>query len=148
MAQLRPRHLGELSDIECEHFTCGLPSRDYGAVLVVRFSGECGYGSASNSDCAYMAAMVRAGLAAFRSLALVLDMRELKYEWGDLMPRVLLAGQDQYVDAPFPTAVISSDKNREGLASLIRDEMDEKPGHWLFKDLDAALAYLDKQIAA
>ena len=146
MAQLRPRRLDDLSAIECEYFTCTLPSRDYGTVLVVRFSGECGHGSRSNSDCAFMEAMVKAGLAAFRSLALVLDMRGLKYEWGDLMPRVLLGGQRQYVDGAFPTAVIASDANREGLTSLIRQEMDEDPAGWLFDDLDAALARLDGQV--
>lgn len=135
---LRERQLGELSSIQCRFYTCDSPTLDYGEILVVRFEGTCGYGSGSNGDCVYMAAMTQAGLTAFEPLALVLDMRGLSYEWGDMMGHVLAAGSDQYVDAPFPTAVVVSDRCREGLTSLVQDEMDEEPEEWLFESLELA----------
>lgn len=138
--------LEELSDIQVEFFTGLLPSA--GDLLVVKCSGECGYGSGSNDDCTFMAAMTKAGLEAFSPSILIFDFRQLRYEWGDQMLRVLAAGDGQFIDQPFPTAVVVSDLCREGLSSLVRDEMfGEKVEDWLFDSLSDAVQVVDRWYA-
>jgi hypothetical protein len=89
---------------------------------VVAFEGEYGYGSKGNGDAHFMTAIIKASLAAWRASTLVIDLRKMPYEWGDLIAMAIAAGQDQYLDAPFPTVIIVSDHNRTGLTNLIRDK--------------------------
>lgn len=86
-----------------------------------------------------MTAMVRAGYEGFPPDALVIDCSDLKYEWGDEMTGVLCVGQDYYVNAEFPTTVVVSDRCRDGLTSLVRDELDKDPKQWLFESLREAI---------
>lgn len=92
-----------------------------------------------------MGAMVKAGLEAFDSLALVLDFECLGYEWGDMMGNVIAAGAGRYLNAEFPTAVIVSDKNRKGLTSLVEKEMGRNSAEWLFESLDQAIDAVDRK---
>jgi len=46
-----------------------------------------------------------------------------------------------------PVAVIRSDLNREGLTSLVRDEMDENPQEWLHESLEDAVTAIDRKLA-
>jgi hypothetical protein len=137
--KLKPRTLTERSGLQCEYLTYSYPHLESCDVLVVRFTGDCGLGSGSDDDCRFMSAMISAGLKVFSPIALVLDLTGLGYEWGDLMSNVLLAGSKYYVIADLPTAVIASERNREGLTSLVIQEMRSNPTEWLFESLDQAL---------
>ena len=136
---LTPRKLEELSGIRCEYFTCEFPEGLFGKLLVVVLKGECGLGCGCYKDCMFMTAMVRAGYEGFQPDAVIMDLSELKYEWGDEMTGVLMAAQGYYVEAEFPTTVVVSDKCREGLTSLVRDEMSKDPKQWLFESLPDAI---------
>jgi|GEM_PF-3623510 len=77
---------------------------------------------------------------------LIIDFRALKYSWGDEMARILFAPNDWYGGA-FPVVVIVSDLNREGLTSLVRDEMFEKPEEWLAETEEAALRLMKTKLS-
>lgn len=47
---------------------------------------------------------------------------------------------------PFPVAALVSDRNRKGLTSLVRDEMDAQPELLLFESFEAAVQEIEKQI--
>jgi hypothetical protein len=153
------RSLADLSRITAGFATVPLPGSPHDHVLIVRFAGEYGVGSAGNGDAAFMSAMVAAGLDAWPPAGVVLDLRELSYEWGDMMSQVLgrtlfekaappemIAQPGPRVSAsamasrPIPTRVVVSDHCREALTSLVRDEMQDEPERWLFDTLENAVA--------
>ncbi|HEY3320970.1 MAG TPA: hypothetical protein VGP72_10935 [Planctomycetota bacterium] len=106
-------------------------------VLVIAFDGE------ASPSFAYMDAMIAAGKAGWDPVALLLDLRKLRYEWGDEMGRTLSDAKASGFERQLPLAVVVSELNRAGLTSLIRDELFGKPEQWLCDSLEAALAMLD-----
>lgn len=134
----------DLSAIKCEFHKTTMPSFHHLEVLVVKFIGECGHGSNNNEDAIYMSAMIAAGfIACCYPQGLILDLSELKYEWGDMMSEVvwppynLISVSDKEIIYPF--AVVISDLNRTGLTSLVKEEMMEKPNEYLFETFNEAL---------
>lgn len=133
------------SDVSIDHayFETSLPTPPHLEVLVVRFAGTSGFGCANNSDAIYMDAMIRAGIAAFDSVGVILDLREMVYEWGDMMLCPFGAGSRYYVDSDLPIVAVVSDVNRKGLTSLMADEANVDPTTVLFDTMDAALDRLN-----
>jgi hypothetical protein len=156
--EIEPRQLDQLSSATCSYASAVLPRTGHTA-LMVSVLGVAANDGADAGTYRFIAASVLAGLEAWDAAALVLDFRELSYAWGDGMADALRAGerwhQPRAADAQllnifcvrgtdrFYTAVVASPKCREGLTSLLRDEMYEEPVRWLFDSLDAALASLD-----
>jgi len=141
--ELKPLDIRDDVSVDHAYFQTSLPSPPHLEILVVRFSGTSGFGCANNSDAIYMDAMVRAGIAAFDSVGVILDVREMGYEWGDMMLCPFAAGHRYYVDLDLPIVAVVSDINREGLTSLMTDEANSDPATVLFDTMDAALAFLD-----
>ncbi len=146
--ELTPRRFEDLSSIEYSLYTCPLITWPYMNALVAEFRGECGEGSGSNADAAFMAAIVKAAQEAWPAVALILDWRKLKYEWGDEIVKPIDAFGtcrvgDKSINAP--AAVIVSDLNRVGLTSLVKLEMGEEPDELLFNSLEEALVAVDRQ---
>ncbi len=144
--QLTERRLDELSNLRYRIFTCPFGKRSDQTAIVVGFEGEYGYGSKGNGDALFMTAIIKAALAAWDSVALILDLRAMVYEWGDLIGSAVFAGADKYLDAPFPTSIVISDRNREGMTSFMRDEMGQDPQKWLFDSLEEALRAVEEQL--
>jgi len=141
--ELKPLDIRDDVSVTHAYFQTSLPSPPHLDVLVVRFSGESGFGCANYSDGIYMEAMTRAGITAFDSVGVILDLRELAYEWGDMMANLFGAGHKHYVDADLPVVAVISDLNRVGLTSLVADEMQSDPANLLFETIETALAHLD-----
>lgn len=141
--ELKPLDIRDDVSIDHAYFQASLASPPNLEVLVVRFTGTSGFGCANNSDAIYMDAMVRAGIAAFDSVGVILDLREMAYEWGDMMLCPFAAGSGHFVDSDLAIVAVVSDINREGLTSLISDEANEDPATFLFETIGDALAYLD-----
>jgi hypothetical protein len=136
-----PCSLDELSHIQTTFGRCSLPSVSRCEALVVTFRGEVSNSREHFGGFATMRAMVAAGVFAWSPQAVVLDLRGLVYEWGDNMAQVL-AGDD------LPRAVVVSDLNREGLMSLVEQEMFAKPEDWLFESIEEAVAAVDRTVNA
>jgi len=140
---LKPLDIRRDVSIDHAYFETSLPSPPHLEILVVRFLGTSGFGCANDSDAIYMDAMIRAGIAAFDSVGVILDLREMGYEWGDMMLCPFAAGSRYYVDSDLPVVAVVSDRNRKGLKSLMADEAGIDPKTVLFDTMDAALAHLD-----
>ena len=174
--QLTPRKFEYLCSLEYSLATCAMiswPQREQMECLVVEFSGECGKGTCNSRTgyAEFMSAIVKAAVEAWKPVALILDLRQLKYEWGDEMNGLFYAC-DSFQPGPltlrsifgvypdlaeselskmtkeslsFPTAVIVSELNRTGMTSLVKDEMGKSPDDLLFETLEDALAAVDRQ---
>ena len=143
--QLNERKLEELSTLRYHYFTCPFVKYPDVQALVVSFHGQYGYGSKGNGDAIFMTAVIKAGLAAWHTSALILDLREMVYEWGDMIGSAIDAGAGQYIKARFPTAVVISKLNRDGLTTFVEKEMGDEPSHWLFESLEDALHHVQGQ---
>lgn len=77
--------------------------------------------------------------------ALILDFCDLKYSWGDEMARTLQAPMEWF-GGEFPVAIITSELNREGLTSLVRDEMLREPSDWLSDSEETALTLIQSKL--
>jgi len=143
--ELTERKLEDLSQLHYRFYTCPFFEHPSSKALVVAFEGEYGYGAKGNDDAIFMAAIIKAGLEAWGHSALIIDLRMMSYVWGDMIGQALTAGHGRYINAVFPTGVIVSDRNREGLTSFVRQELDEDPAKWLFESLADALRAVEER---
>lgn len=158
--KLTRQRFEDMSKLGCEIYTGSLAAPDGDDFLLVAFKGTYSGGR----DARYMSAMVAAALQTWTVPGVVLDLRELTYEWGDEMtsPLIVSGGRgalsqgERSLLATFnssweistlrpepvavPTVVIVSEFCRAGLTSLVRDEMKEDPARWLFDTPERAVA--------
>lgn len=134
--------LDDLSKVCCRYFTAEMPELKHRLTLIIEFSGECGYGSGNNGDVDDMQGMIAAGFKAWNPSCLILDLRNLKYQWGDMMIEIFAPPHDltsmTQEKVGYPLAAVASDLNRYGLTSLIMEEMQGNPKDILFETLDDA----------
>src|SRR5262245_54238114 len=81
--ELAERRFDELSSLQYRIFTCALGGKHNPTAIVLKFSGVYGIGSAGNGDADFMRVITQAALSAWHSHAVVFDLRELTYEWGN-----------------------------------------------------------------
>jgi hypothetical protein len=150
---LQPCSLSDLGELGHGFARATLPSGH--PLLVIRLEGTASNKTDATFDLA--AAIVMAGLEAWQPWALILDLRGLDYSWGDRMQNVLDAAQRWYeplyplrrafggerLSERFPLALLTSELCRDGLASLLRDEMHLEASALLFESLDEAAVALD-----
>ena len=144
--------LDELSAIACR-FKKRTYTREtdgfYCPLLISAFDGAYRHGAAGNDDGIYMSAMLQAGFAAWQPLALVIDLRKLAYEWGDMMSAPLTAADDYRAGiGVLATTVVASGRNERALRSLIEDELQGDPDDWLFASVDIAVDRVLKKFRA
>jgi hypothetical protein len=151
--QLLERRLSELSKLESHVYGVFEGVQDT-HVQIVAFSGEYRVGSAGNPDAAYMRAVVTSAAAAWDSVGVVFDLRDLDYSWGNALVSVVQAGEllhDGDDEHPFPVRLVVSSKCRAGLESLFA-AMGDGEGAWMYETIDdavesvreAAREYLDE----
>ena len=131
-----------VAEFESEHMTDGL----FPDLLVVSFSGDYPDGSRGNTHGHYIATSTIHGLAAFGAWCVILDFRELSYQWGntllsvfDEIARYMQGDPGDPCDVPFPVVVVTSDKCRNGFLSLVSGTGTEPD--WHFSDIDAAIEF-------
>jgi hypothetical protein len=130
------RRLTELSSIETRFAITTVAEH---RVLVVRYSGVYRMGCNGNPDAALMRAMGLAGVEAFSPVAVLLDLRELEYVWGDMLDQVFTLGGE------LPSAVLVGARCREAIGTLIfgeGDPRDPTEDEAFFDELQPALDFL------
>jgi hypothetical protein len=131
----------ELGNLRYRMFTCPLAGEQYATALVIRFSGVFGIGSAGNGNAALMRVVTRAGLDAWGCRAVVFDLRELAYEWGngiwEAFSRAVEAGRGKRL----PCALVVSELCRNGFSSCAGMVPP------MFDDLEAAVAFVARPVA-
>ncbi len=133
------------NDIRYEVFCARMPSVDYLDVLIMKFYGTYGVGSAGNGDARYMTAVTAGAISYTDPFGIIFDFTELSYQWGDRMAEVLGAGEDRFSDGEMPFAVVVSDKCEEAIVSLFGAELMVSDLAMIFHSVDKALAYIDKE---
>lgn len=143
------KKLEDLSEIEYEVHIGSSNEVNYLKIMILKFIGEYGFGSAGNSDAKYMRAMGEAVLEAWNPGGLILDLSDLSYEWGDQLEDVFYIGSYKYRDKPFPIALIVGDKSEEAVRTLIVGINSTKALNeigWVFRDLSSAWEFVEAKL--
>ena len=131
--QLTEHRFEDLSDIEYRLYTCDITVNRRASAMVIAFSGTFGEGSAGNNDGVFMRMITHSALSVWRVQAVVFDLRELDYNWGDKIFEVFGNGIEPSGVENLPFATVISDRCRPGFASCMSII---EPA---FEDLGAAL---------
>lgn len=121
--------------ISCRLAHCPLPSFPQESCLIASFSGIIADSDTHEDGYPYMHAMIGSGFAACNPATLILDLRELPYESGDRMSKI--------IDQRLITKVIVSEVNRDALTRLIASVHFLDPKAELFESLPEALEACD-----
>jgi hypothetical protein len=100
-------------------------------------------GSEGAPDAHFMCGLTEIALEIWRPAALVLDLSELQYDWGDEMDLVLSVGQRQHV----PSAVVIGPGCSRAIATLFWGTDTSRlatEAENIFTDLDAAWKHVRK----
>ncbi|WP_193726845.1 hypothetical protein [Paenibacillus guangzhouensis] len=143
------KSLEELSSIQYEVHLGSSNTVDYLEIMILKFTGIYGYGSDGNSDAAYMTAIGKAVLEAWEPGGLIIDLRDLTYDWGDRIESIFSIGNDKYSDIPFPVSLIVGDKSEEAIRTLLLGiesiKYIEDIG-WVFRNLNNAWNYIENKL--
>lgn len=143
--KLRELVLSDLSRLRSRCFLCEFAGTHNPKALVLEFAGKYGVGSLGNDDAAYIEATKSAWLSVLRVDAIVFDLRQMEYEWGNsiwnafrwgtaLGKSIRHEGKPQPV---YPTALVVSELCQPGFSTC------EGMVPPMFDDLDAALTFVE-----
>lgn len=144
--QLTELRFDSVSDIKYRIFTCDISGKRSATAMVLQFSGTYGHGSQGNGDGHFMRTTTLSALSLWSVEAVVFDLRELRYEWGNTIWGMYGRSFDPSGIGDLPYATVVSDLCRAGFQSC------EGIVGPLFDDLEAAVenvrpraqAYLDR----
>src|ERR1700747_1694426 len=114
---LSERRFDELIRLQYRIFTFPLGGKHHAKALVLKFSGVYGIGSEGNGDADFMLAITRAATSVWHCHAVVFDLRELAYEWGDSFWRIFGRGIEPSGTEGMPCALVISDLCRGGFST-------------------------------
>lgn len=145
---LQDIQLKDLSEIDCRFQIGTYEGRSYPRrILVIHFVGKYRVGSEGNPDASFMFAMGNAGVEAFDPHAVILDMSQLSYEWGDMLDCAFDIGSQQHL----PSSVIVGPHCREAIGTLcfgIHSEEDACQHEEIFDTLEDAWKYVTEKLDA
>jgi hypothetical protein len=141
---LRELKIAPDSAIEHEMYLADLPSLPGSEALVMKFIGTYGYGSGGNGDARYMVAMTKAAIEYCDPDALIFDLSEFGYEWGDMLEAVLSTGYQLWGEEDVPHAIVVSNLCESAIRSLLSDEMLLDELDFLLRDLKDAVNHVDR----
>ncbi|MBK7885261.1 MAG: hypothetical protein IPJ81_16890 [Chitinophagaceae bacterium] len=114
---------------------------NYLNILVIKYAGVYGVGSGGNSDATFMFAKAAFAIAAIEPFAIIIDLTDLKYVWGDQLEMIF--------NIQKPMALIVGEHCQEAIGTLIHGiESIEPPTtiSWIFDNLEDAWNYLENEI--
>jgi hypothetical protein len=126
----------ELSRLQYRIFTCDLGGKHNPTALLLRFVGTFGVGSAGNKDADFMRVITGAAISAWRCHAVVFDLRELAYVWGNGIWDVFRDGVQTSGVKRLPCALVVSDLCRRGFSTCRRVVPP------MFEDLETAMTFV------
>jgi hypothetical protein len=126
----------ECSSVNCEIFT----HKEEDLILCVKLSGVCGIGSQGENYGNFLYQKIGLALLTYQPLAVLVDMRELEYTYGDRILslfEIFEHVRPYQIEFKIITAFVLSDKNKAGLSGLVKTD---NPG--FFEDFDKAYQYV------
>ncbi|MCR9201771.1 MAG: hypothetical protein NXI04_24255 [Planctomycetaceae bacterium] len=148
--RVRSVEIGRPDEFECAYGLVESDGADLPPVLVTAFRGTYPNGSRGNAHGHFISNSTVHGLAAFDPWCLILDFREMTYEWGNTLLSVFdnvnrfMDEKDDESEVPFPIVVVTSQKCETAFLSLVT-RSGNSPPDWHFNDLDRAIEYAVKQ---
>jgi hypothetical protein len=117
--RLRPVTFEDLSAVRHEVWVSAAERFATPEFLVVRYVGAYRDGGAGRGDALYIVATAEAARRAWFTHCAVLDLRELRYAWGDEREWVAGIGWDPVTRVRAPLAIVVGDGCGAGLKSLL-----------------------------
>lgn len=111
---LTEHRFDELSNLQYRVFLGVLEGEHNRTVLVLNFTGTYGIGSKGRRDADFMQAITEAALTAWNCDAVIFDLREFAYEWGNNIWGLFGRGVRYSAIRDLPQALIVSDLCRGG----------------------------------
>jgi hypothetical protein len=139
------------SGLSCSYYLVDPLQVNHRTVLVVSYGGIYPDGSRGNAHGRFIAVSAVHGLHAFDADCVILDLRDLSYQWGNTLLQVF---QDisQFKDCggeprepTFPVAVVTSEKCQVAFLSLVTPTGKSAPA-WHFDNFDEAIRYATAKI--
>ena len=124
----------ECNDMKCQFFVMNLNDSILNDILHVKFDGEYRSGSMGKPELGYLVGMVNLGIEIWSPFKVIIDIRGVKYEWGDDM-QILF---DQAYNSHLRTIIVVSDKNRYAISTLL-DEADIVDNEFTFDDFKSGV---------
>lgn len=149
MMNTRSVRMEDLSKLEYSVRIGKVSAESYRSIMILSFKGEYGFGSRGNSDARYMSAIGKAVLDAWAPWGLVIDLSELKYEWGDELDRVFDIGSELARIKPFPVALTVGPASEEAVRTLILGigaKETIKDIGWVFRSIEEGWTYVANQL--
>lgn len=87
--KLQPVRIDEATKLRCEFQLETMGRNSFLYTLIAKFIGEYRDGSGGKPDARFIAGMTEMAVAIWRPAAVVLDLSELRYDWGDDMVNLL-----------------------------------------------------------
>ena len=132
------------SDIICNFLEY---KENYCSILIADFDGKVGFGSSGKNDADYMYHRLGEHILYIFPFAILFDLRDLEYEYGNSILKIFDAVTDinfSDVENLIPRVLLLSDKCIYGLSTLIGFDVNNLP-EWIFTDYDKALNYSVKK---
>lgn len=144
---LKEVSFSQLSNLKYDIFLFESSVKSFFEIMIIKFTGQYGFGSGGNSDAVFMKAISKAALSAWVPKGLILDFTNLEYEWGDQIE--ILFDLNPFSRSPFPLALIVGEKSEEGVRTLIlgcesTESIDQVD--WVFKDFGSAREYIENKV--
>jgi len=144
MEQFKESALGAYSKI-----VASFRVSDDNTILVAKFNGSYGEGSAGNGDGLFIFSALVSHYFVFEPVCVILDLTELNYTWGNTITKTLNffqeIGRDREEKAKRMFIVVS-DRNKDGVARL--EKVLQGTGRTYCKDDMEALTLAKNDVAA
>ena len=93
------------------------------SVLYLKVVGKYGYGSRGNGDGIYLFTQLAAYFYAYDPITIIVDLREMEYEWGDLLSKTILffkyIGRDEY-ELEQVVNIVVSEHNEDAIKGILQ----------------------------
>lgn len=113
-------------------------------ILIISFQGKYRNGSSGSPDAGLIKGIVKLGVCVFDPFGLIIDLRDLEYNWGDDFD--LIFEEEMHINS----VLLIGEKCRKAMSTLmfgIHSEKDIVDNIFFFDDYDKALARLnDKKV--
>jgi hypothetical protein len=114
-------------------------------ILVAKFAGHYRPGHRGAPDAYFIQGITRTALGVWSPAALILDLRELSYTWGDEMDYVLSVG----AEGDLPTAIVGSGLCLPAIGTLIHGINSTIPAtnaENIFENIEEAWDYVHRKV--
>ena len=138
--ELTELHFTDLSEIQYQIFTCDMSGKRNAEAMILRFSGSFGVGSEGNADGEFMRTITLCALSLWHTDAVVFDLRELDYTWGNKIWAMYGHSFEPSGLGDLPFATVISDRCRSGLESC------KSIVGPMFEDLESAIENLRPRV--